>query len=168
MNRARRAVFTPQLPPRLERWTKAYKEAPWQRQQQWIALFLLAVTVVGIVAGVYLNITARAAIAGREIQGLEADIVKNQRINADIETRLGTLLSTEELRRRAISLGYQPVDMNALEYVVVPGYTGVKPLALGNDKPDAVSAEISPEFTQSLFDWLNQQMHTAASQASGN
>jgi len=168
MNRAHRAVFTPHLPPHLERWAKVYKDTPWQRQQQWIALFLLVVVAVGLAAGLYLNITARAALAGREIQLLEGEIVANERANADIETRLSGLLSNETLRQRASALGYQPVDMETIIYVVVPGYVGRQPVALGNNQPEAVSASFAPEFTQSLFDWVNEQVHDAAAQAAGN
>jgi cell division protein FtsL len=168
MNRAHRAVFTPQLPPRLERLAQAYKETPWQKQQQWIALFLLAVIAVGLAAGLYLNITARAAIAGREIQALETEIVVNERKNADIETRLAQLLSNEALRQRASALGYQPVDMEAITYVVVPGYVAPQPVSFGDSQAETVSATFAPEFTQSLFDWLNEQVHTAAAQAAGN
>jgi hypothetical protein len=168
MNRAHRAVFTPHLLPRLERLARAYKETPWQKQQQWIALFLLAVVAIGLAAGLYLNITARAAIAGREIQLLEEQIVVNERANADIETRLSILLSSEAMRQRASALGYQPVEKDSITYVVVPGYVARQPVSLGTHKQTAVSATFAPEFTQSLFDWLNDQVHTAAAQAAGN
>jgi cell division protein FtsL len=168
MNRAHRAVFTPHLPPRLERLAQAYKETPWQRQQQWIALFLLVVVALGLVAGLYLNITARAAIAGREIQQLEAEIVTNERKNADIETHLAQLMANDALRQRAIALGYQPVDVEMITYVVVPGYVPPQPVMLSKNQPATVSASFDPVFTQSLFDWFNEQVHTAAAQAAGN
>ena len=52
----------------------AYKEAPWRTQRKWIGLFLVGTIAVGMVAGIYLNVTSRAALAGREIQDLEAAI----------------------------------------------------------------------------------------------
>ncbi|HVN54070.1 MAG TPA: hypothetical protein VMT46_07040, partial [Anaerolineaceae bacterium] len=62
-----------------------YRQAPWRVQRQWIGLFLLGSVLVAIVAGIYLSITTRADLAGREIQNLNADILDKQRENADLE-----------------------------------------------------------------------------------
>ena len=47
-----------------------YRMAPWRIQRQWIVNFLLAVVSLAMVAALYLDVTARADIAGREIQNL--------------------------------------------------------------------------------------------------
>ncbi len=44
------------------------RQAPWRVQRQWIGLFLLGLVLVAMVAGIYLNVTVRATLAGREIQ----------------------------------------------------------------------------------------------------
>ncbi len=46
----------------------AYKQAPWRVQRQWIGVFLLAVIGAAMVAALYLDVTAHAALAGRQIQ----------------------------------------------------------------------------------------------------
>ena len=46
----------------------AYKQAPWRVQRQWVGAFLLALIGVAMIAALYLDVTARAAVAGREIQ----------------------------------------------------------------------------------------------------
>ena len=46
---------------------RKYRQAPWRVQRQWIGLFLLALVLVAMVAAIYLNVTVRATVAGREI-----------------------------------------------------------------------------------------------------
>src|SRR6185436_17622358 len=71
----------------------AYRQAPWRVQRQWIGAFLLAVIGVAMVAALYLDVTARAAVAGREIQEMRKEITTIQRENADLETQLADLTS---------------------------------------------------------------------------
>jgi cell division protein FtsL len=87
---------------------RKYRQAPWRVQRQWIGLFLLGPVLVAMIAAIYLNVTARAALAGREIQNLDADIISNQRTNADLETQLAGLTSTEAMQERAQELGFHP------------------------------------------------------------
>ena len=87
----------------------AYKQAPWRIQRQWVGAFLLAVIGIAMVAALFLDVTARAAVAGREIQEMRFEIIAIQRENADLETRLAKLTSSSEMERRARSLGYRPV-----------------------------------------------------------
>jgi cell division protein FtsL len=162
MSPVHRAVFTPKLPPRVSKLVQAYKETPWQKQRQWIALFMLGVVSVAMVAGVYLDVTARAAIEGREIQQLEDEIMQNDRTNADLETQLATLLSTSVMQQRANALGFHSLEADQLEYLVVPGYIASKPFQITAPPTDSASVTALPEFTQSLFDWLDQQVHSAA------
>ena len=86
----------------------AYKQAPWRVQRQWIGAFLLVVVGLSMIAALYLDVTARAAKAGREIQELRFELTKAQRENADLETQLADLTSTVEMQRRALELGYRP------------------------------------------------------------
>ncbi len=55
----------------------AYKQAPWRIQRQWIGTFLLAVLGIAMVAALYLDVTAQAAISGREIQDLADEIISH-------------------------------------------------------------------------------------------
>jgi hypothetical protein len=47
------------------------RQAPWREQRQWIGLFLVGLVLVAMVAAIYLNVTVRTAISGREIQLLQ-------------------------------------------------------------------------------------------------
>ena len=137
----------------------AYRQAPWRIQRQWLGGFLLAVLGIAMVASLYLDVTAQAAISGRQIQNLTSDIITVQQGNADLETKLAELNSSTSMEARADRLGYQPVDPKELQYIVVPGYVVPKPdiLALTPTfRPSAPS--IPPEYTESLIEWLQDAL----------
>lgn len=140
------------------------RQAPWRVQRQWIGLFLLALVMTAMVAGIYLNVTVRATIAGRETQTLRNEITNNQRINADAETQLAGLVSVEAMQQRAEDMGFQPANPDDITYVAVPGYVPQSTVDLsfaGSSKPDAPI--ILPEYTESWFDYfINQQSRFAS------
>ena len=137
----------------------AYVQAPWRIQRQWIGLLLLGVVGLAMVATLYLDVTSRAAIAGREIQDLMAQIASAQQSNGDLQSRVAELSSEASMYRRAKALGFQPVDPTQVQYVVVPGYTPPQPYFLSGAatlKPSSPS--IPAEYTESLIDWLNRNL----------
>jgi hypothetical protein len=139
-----------------------YQDIPLRFQKQWISSFLVIVVMMSLVAGLYLNVTARTAIAGREIQNLEAEIIINERVNADLQTDIATLLSNNTLEERAKAEGFIPFQRTELEYLVVPGYF---PSQGVNITPPVVNPDVlamSPEFSESLFSWIARQMETAS------
>jgi len=137
----------------------AYKQAPWRVQRQWVGAFLLFVIGTAMIAALYLDVTARAAVAGREIQELRFEITAIQRANADLETRLARLTSTAEMQRRAIALGYRPVTPGELDYVAVPGYVAPEPTILLAAEDVTVPQQALPfEYSQSLLEWFDEQI----------
>lgn len=137
----------------------AYRQAPWRIQRQWLGGFLLGVLAIAMVSSLYLDITAQAAISGREIQGLTSDIVSVEEGNADLQTRLAELNSDAVMQKRAKDLGYEPVDPAQLQYVIVPGYVAPQPNILAVAPALQPSAPtIAPEYTESLIEWLQQQL----------
>jgi hypothetical protein len=137
----------------------AYKQAPWRVQRQWVGAFLLFVIGAAMIAALYLDVTARAAVAGREIQEMRFEITAIQRSNADLETKLAKLTSTAEMERRALQLGYRPVKPGELDYVPVPGYVPPEPAILLAAEDVTVPAQTLPaEYSQSLLEWLDDQM----------
>ena len=142
----------------------AYRQAPWRIQRQWLGGFLLAVLAIAMVSSLYLDITAQAAISGREIQGFTSDISSMEQTNADLQTRLAELDSDAVMQKRAADLGYVPVDPTQLQYVIVPGYVAPQPDILAIAPALQPSAPtIPPEYTQSLIEWLQQQMRPVPS-----
>ena len=139
----------------------AYKQAPWRVQRQWVGAFLLALIGLAMIAAIYLDVTARTAIAGREIQELRLEITTIQRLNADLETQLADLTSTDVMERRALELGYRPVKPGELDYLPVSGFVAPEPdLLLAAEDVTQLDRILPPEFTQSLIEWFDEQITT--------
>jgi len=134
----------------------AYKQAPWRIQRQWVGAFLLAVIGIAMVAALFLDVTARAAVAGREIQEMRFEILTIQRANADLETRLAKLTSSAEMERRARGLGYRPVQPGELDYLAVPGFAPPEPDILRAAEDMTIPETSLPyEYSESLIEWLD-------------
>ena len=139
-----------------------YQDIPLRFQKQWISSFLVIVVMLSLVAGLYLNVTARTAIAGREIQNLEAEIIINERVNADLQTDIATLLSNNVLEERALADGFIPFELADLEYLVVPGYFPSQGVNMITPVANIDVLAASPEYSESLFSWIARQMETAS------
>jgi cell division protein FtsL len=137
----------------------AYRQAPWRVQRQWVGIFLLVVIGAAMVAAIYLDVTARTAMAGREIQELRFDIETVQRENADLETQLADLTSTAVMQQRAEQLGYRPVQPGELDYVAVPGFVTPEPEILLTAQDTSPQIKTEPaEYTESLLEWFNDRI----------
>ena len=145
--------------PNVTHYIHAYKVAPWRIQRQWIGSALLAVVALAMVATLYLIVTSRAAIAGREIQDLTYSIASSQQVSGDLQTQLASLTSASAMERRALELGFRPVEPDEVEYLVVPGYAEPEPFVLTTTPNLQLSAlTIAPEYNQSLLDWMDEKI----------
>jgi hypothetical protein len=137
----------------------AYKQAPWRIQRQWVGAFLLAVIGIAMIAALFLDVSSRAAVAGREIQEMRFEILTTQRANADLETRLAKLTSSAEMERRALALGYRPVQPGELDYIAVPGFVAPEPAILRAAEDVTIPGTSLPyEYSESLLEWLGGQI----------
>lgn len=136
---------------------QAYQQAPWRRQMQVIGVIAAGLVSVALVAGLYLNITARAATAGRMVQQLQASNGDLEQKIEDLETQLAFITSVETMQQRAGDLGFAPVSPNAISYLNVPEYSG-RPtgaqLAPRAGSQFGSASRLPVEYTQSLFDWV--------------
>lgn len=149
---------------RVQSLTQAYTQAPWRKQLQWIGLFLLCLILAAMVAGVYLSVSARTTTIGREIQGMYLEMEVAERQIENLETQLAVLLSSAEMRKRAIGLGFRPVTPEETFYVVIPGYVKPDQVALANSPGRSVPSAptVAEEYTQSLLDWLRDRVFEPA------
>lgn len=137
----------------------AYPQAPWRIQRQWVSIFLLIVLGFAMIATLYLMVTSQAAIVGREIQDLRLAIIEIEHTNADLQTELARLTSSDEVEERARTLGFRPVEPEEVEYLYIPGYVAPQAVTLATAPELQPSAPSNPpEYTQSLLDWLNEQL----------
>lgn len=137
----------------------AYRVAPWRVQRQWIGNALLVVVAFAMVAALYLNVTSRAAIAGREIQDLTDAIAASRQSSGDLQTQLAGLTSAASMEARARKAGFRPVEPAELEYLVVPGYVAPEAVDLSaSADPQLYVLIIPPEYNQSLLDWMDERL----------
>lgn len=150
---------------RVQSITQAYSQAPWRKQLQWIGLFMLVLILLAMVAGIYLSVSARASTAGREIQIMYRQMEDVSRNIKDLETQLAFMLSNTEMEKRAEELGFYPIESEEIFYILVPGYADPKQVILAEPPGSSLpsSPTISPEYTQSLFDWLSERVFYPAS-----
>jgi hypothetical protein len=135
---------------------QAYKQAPWRVQLQWIGLFLLGLVLVAAIAGVYLNISEKAATAGRRIQALENDIEAINNEIAGLRTELAAATSTSVMMAKAEDLGFNTLDPLQALYLTIPGYHPEPQLVLAPPPANMLPNRpvIEPGYTSSLWDWL--------------
>ena len=139
----------------------AYKQAPWRVQRQYVGAFLLLVIGAAMIASLYLQVTARSAAAGREIQEIRVQITAVQRANADLETQLAGLTSSAEMQRRAGALGFRPVKPGELDYVAVIGFVAPEPAILrAATDVGQFSLPLPPEYTESLIEWFDDLINS--------
>ena len=138
------------------------RQAHWRVQRQWIGLFLLGLVAVSMVAGIYLNITVRATLVGREIQSIQPTLIAGHQANADLESKLAELNSVESMKQRAEAMGFVPATQDDITYIVVSGYS--PQTAVDTSQPQAASLDQSqkplllPDYTESLFDWITRSL----------
>ena len=146
--------------------TQAYSQTPWRKQLMFIVLFLLCVVFVALIAGIYLDVTARAATIGREILDMRVEIEALELTNADLTSRLAAITSAREMKPRALELSFVPVEKGEILYVVVPGY--VPPQRPDFAPPPApttvIAATLPADYKQSLIDWFFEQVIPTISQ----
>ncbi len=140
--------------------TQAYSQTPWRRQLQLLGLFLLLVVLAALVAGIYLNVTARAGTLGREVQIMQNKIEDLELQNADLETRLAILNSAAEMEKRALDMGFKPLERDNVTYIVVPGYISRQQAVIAPPpKPKTVvAASLPSDYTESLLVWLQENL----------
>ena len=116
-----------------------------------------------MVAALYLDVTARTAVTGREIQEMRIQITTIQRENADLETQLADLTSTAAMEQRAENLGYRPVLPGELDYVTVPGFIKPEPTILLVAQDATLPSNALPaEYTESLVEWFDARIRVGA------
>jgi cell division protein FtsB len=145
--------------------TQAYSQAPWRKQLQWIGLFMLVLILVAMVAGIYLSVSAQASTAGREIQIMYGEMEDIRRSIEDSESQLAFLNSNAVMEERAEELGFSQVESDDIFYILVPKYINPGQIVLA-DPPGATMPTvptISPEYTESLVEWLSDRILYPAS-----
>jgi hypothetical protein len=157
--------------------THAYSQAPWRKQTYMIGVILLILVCAAIVAGIYLNVTAQAAAVGREIQEMQVRVYGYHYLSGDsgdgyvpieeleqqiasLNGQLAFLTSYTVMQKRVKDLDLTPITADHIQYLEVPGYIERQTSSLAPPPvPVVVNASlIDPQFKESLFDWITQEV----------
>jgi hypothetical protein len=122
---------------------------------------------LAMISALYLDVTSQTAIIGREIQTLQYDTSEMQRGNADMQTRLASLLSTRTMEALALAMGFRPAESGEIQYLIVPGYVRSPGVSLAIARPSTSAPATPPEYTQSLLDWISDYLQSPASGIAG-
>jgi hypothetical protein len=140
---------------------QAYSLTPWRKQLQSIGLFLVVLVVIALIAGVYLNINAKAATIGRQIQNHRNRIDELENNIANQQSQLAILTSAAIMEQRAIEMGFRHAQSDDILYLAIDGYGGRSPAVLASDTKIFAASQTQPRissaFTQSLLDWIRQE-----------
>lgn len=139
-----------------KRLTQAYRQAPWRTQIQRIAVLMLILIAIGGIAGLYLSVSAQAATAAIQIRQLEATREALKETDSNLEAELALITTSGNMVKRAQDLGYQPLEPQAVQFLVIPEYPGRQPamIAPPPSVPHPVKPLIRASYTQSLWDWV--------------
>ena len=144
---------------------RTIQQAPWRTRRQRIGAVLLALVGISMIAALYLSVASQATLTGREIQSLEREISLTRERNANLKTELARLLSYRAIKTRSDALEFRPATTEEIHYILVPGYDGRQPVNLTNDAILNTNTSLLPtEYSQSLFEWIDWQMHRGTSQ----
>ena len=144
----------------IEKITQTYSQAPWRKQLQIIGLFLLGLVFIALIAGIYLDVSARASAVGRDVQAMQKEIETLDRNIEDLQSQLAFILSAGEMDKRVNDLGFRPIEADQIVYLSVPGYSGRPAIALAPYSKQSIKGVdyLPPEYTESLFAWLKRQV----------
>jgi len=145
---------------RIEKLKQAYPQIPWRSQLQLLGLFLAGIVFFAFVAGFYLNLSARSAAVGRDIQGIQQQIKIKAQENETLKTTLAELTSSKNLEERSEAMDFIAVQPEEALYVFVPGYGGRPSIAMAppQEEPIVRAPVIPEEYTESIFRWLMRQI----------
>jgi cell division protein FtsB len=140
------------------RFTQAYRQAPWRIQTQRLIILLITAILGASILWVMVSVTVQAGAAGLEIQQMEGEQEDLQRQIASLNTQYAILTSADRMAKRAQEMGFEQIRPESIHYMVVPQYSGRKPANLAPSNAPAIHDRpvIRPGYTQSLWEWLLQ------------
>jgi hypothetical protein len=138
----------------------AFKQAPWRRQTQSVAILAVILLVMAVLGGFYLAVASRAGTAGRDLQALEQRKEELIRENDELRAVLAEQRSVVRMAQWAQASGYQPVSPDAVEYLSVKDYP-TAPVV----ETQAISP--TPEAPATLEEWLTQTLTVLLSGSGG-
>lgn len=140
---------------------QAQAQAPWRTGLRRAGLVLIVGTLLAAFAALHLFLNGQAATAGLDIYALQSEHDQLLRDIASQRAQLASITSAQSMTSRATSLGFKPVASDQIVYLPVAGYQQGNPVQLAPAPAPATADQVilSPSYTGSLWDWLQQSIH---------
>ena len=148
---------------RAQKIIQAYRNTPWRREAQLIGVFAAFCLVGALVLIAYIQVTSLRGTYGLQVREIQATSQAVEQNIEDQRAQLAQLTSTDHLSERANELGFVPVEPNAADYLVVPGYPDESQARLDlysiEDLQTDDGVQLPATFTTSLIDWLREEIY---------
>ena len=136
---------------------RAFRQAPWRKHRQILAPLAIAVFTSALFGAVYLAETSRAAVTGRNVQRLRIRIEKLGFDNDLLRAHNANVQSAAELMERAQQYGYQPLQIEQIEFMEVPGFSLKNPLGAEAQPTENGWQSIDP-YDETLAHWVMRRL----------
>tara|TARA_B100000676_G_C17446850_1_gene516977 strand:+ start:55 stop:522 length:468 start_codon:yes stop_codon:yes gene_type:complete len=132
---------------------KAFTQSQWRRHRQITVPILIIVFALAMFGAIYLAETSRAAVTGRHVQQLRREIESLGYENDLLHANNAYLQSASQLMERAKEFGYVPLQLEQIEYMVIPGFG--HDLVEDNVSDDlTVNIDHTNYYDENLADWI--------------
>jgi hypothetical protein len=132
---------------------KSFKQAQWRRHRQISVPIVIIVFALAMFGAIYLAETSRAAVTGRHVQQLRRQIELVRYENDLIHANNAYLESASLLIDRAGQLGYVPLQLDQIEYLIVPGFGYEQNEYPTSISDDYESVNLTSYYDENLTDW---------------
>lgn len=123
-------------------------------QGQVVAIIIFASVMAMIIGGLYLAQATTDITNKNDIRQLEDQRRRLERENELLRAEIAELQSVDSLVQRAATLGYQPADLDDIQWLVVDGYVYNQPV------PTATPLVFTPTpivYDDNFAGWLRHQ-----------
>ena len=132
---------------------KSFQQAQWRRHRQIYVPIMIIVFALSMFGAIYLAETSRAAVTGRHVQQLRRQVELIGYENDLIDANNAYLESASLLIDRAGQLGYVPLQLDQIEYLIVPGFGYEQNEYLASISDDYESVKLTSYYDENLTDW---------------
>jgi hypothetical protein len=138
---------------------QAVRQLPLRSTAQSAAIIALVMVVAVIIGALYLAQATTTATTGQEFFDLQSTRDYLQRANEDANAEIAFKENISTLRGRAQALGFVPIDVEKLEYLVVNGYAPNRATATPVITPAPVYV-----YDETFTGWVQLQWNNLANQ----
>lgn len=136
---------------------RAFRQAPWRKHRQILAPLAMAVFAAALFGAVYLAETSRAAVTGRNVQRLRSRVEKMGFENDLLRAHNANAQSAAELMERAQQYGYQPLQIEQIEFMVVAGFS-LENLPGAEAQPTEKGWQSIDPYDETLAHWVMRRL----------